>query len=437
MDFSLTPFWVQVHGIPMKFMNQTVAEGLCETVGVVQNQSNTKTEECGGFMRVRVLVDISQPLCRGRVLTLDDDKELWVSFRYERLPNICYWCGCLTHNDRDCERWIDNEGTLDESDREFGPWIRASPMIGNLKTVVSVPGFYAKKKATVAEQRKTGETWTAATRESPSTVKPIMVSENQGNPPPVTNIDDTFLPDLHNVDHPHLNPCLVPSLRSEDSFEKNLEEIDRELRNFDLPSSNTDTKTDTANPKTSLIDKRTTNIPKSHNPHHISSPTNPKTLTTTNVSKPAPPSSDIPTPHNPHHTFDPTKTNTLSTTNIPKLTPSSSDIPKPHNPHHTSNHSTPNTLTTSTVPKPSLPSSDIPNLTPPSSNAPSRPTWKRILRAEMEQKPCQAATCGTKRVLPDDIQQSELPKRRFVVSQVDEEQIQILAESGVQPCQKQ
>ena len=102
-------------------------------------------------MRVRVLVDISQPLCRGKVLTLDDDKELWVSFRYERLPNICYWCGCLTHNDRNCEQWIDNEGTLDEANREFGPRIRASPMFGNRKTVVSVPGFYAKKKATIAK----------------------------------------------------------------------------------------------------------------------------------------------------------------------------------------------------------------------------------------------------------------------------------------------
>lgn len=74
----------------MKFMNPTVAEGLCEIVGQVQSQPNSKTEECGGFMRVRVLADISQPLCRGRVISLDDDKELWVSFKYERLPNICY-----------------------------------------------------------------------------------------------------------------------------------------------------------------------------------------------------------------------------------------------------------------------------------------------------------------------------------------------------------
>ena len=76
-------------------------------------------------MRVRVLIDITQPLCQGRVICLEDDKELWVSFKYERLPNLCYWCGRLTHNDRDCELWLDSEGTLEEADKKYGPWIRA------------------------------------------------------------------------------------------------------------------------------------------------------------------------------------------------------------------------------------------------------------------------------------------------------------------------
>lgn len=114
-----------MHGIPVKFMTTTVAESLCETVGQVQKQS--QTEECGGFMRVRVLVDVTQPLCRGRVISLDDDKDLWVSFKYERLPIICYWCGRLNHNDRDCETCIDSEGILTEVDREYGSWLRAPP----------------------------------------------------------------------------------------------------------------------------------------------------------------------------------------------------------------------------------------------------------------------------------------------------------------------
>ncbi|XP_065638603.1 uncharacterized protein LOC136071356 [Quercus suber] len=72
MSFNLTPFWVQVHGIPVRFMNKAVAEGICETVGQVCCSTKTPTEEYGSFMRVRVLVDVSQPLCRGRRLRTVD-----------------------------------------------------------------------------------------------------------------------------------------------------------------------------------------------------------------------------------------------------------------------------------------------------------------------------------------------------------------------------
>ncbi|KAK9987692.1 hypothetical protein SO802_027931 [Lithocarpus litseifolius] len=83
LTFNLTHFWVQVHGIPVRFMNKRVAEGLCETVGQVCHLQNAPTVDGGSFMRVRVLVDISQPLCRGRVIAFDDDMEQWVSFKYE------------------------------------------------------------------------------------------------------------------------------------------------------------------------------------------------------------------------------------------------------------------------------------------------------------------------------------------------------------------
>ena len=103
LDFNNTPFWIQLHGLPVKFMTMTVTETLCEPAEQILTLPNAKTEECGGFMRVRVMVDISQPLCHGRMVALDDNRELCVSFKYERLPNFCYWCGHLTHNDRDCD----------------------------------------------------------------------------------------------------------------------------------------------------------------------------------------------------------------------------------------------------------------------------------------------------------------------------------------------
>ena len=127
-------------------MNPTVAAGLCETVGIVISHPKMPIEDGGGFMRVRVLVDVSQPLCRGRVICLEDGKELWVSFKYEWLPNLCYWCGRLTHNDWDCELWLDSEGTLEDTDKRYGPWIRAPPFVSSRRAMITVPGFYLKNK---------------------------------------------------------------------------------------------------------------------------------------------------------------------------------------------------------------------------------------------------------------------------------------------------
>ena len=66
----------------------------------------------GSFMRVRVTLDVYQPLCRGRVIKLEEGGKTWVNFKYERLPNICYWCGCFDHSDKDCDLWIQSKGSL-------------------------------------------------------------------------------------------------------------------------------------------------------------------------------------------------------------------------------------------------------------------------------------------------------------------------------------
>ena len=81
-------------------------------MGEVQKSIGAVDEDGGNFFRVRVLVDITLPLCRGRVISLLNGSNSWVNFKYEWLPNVCYWCGHLDHNDRDCELWIESNGTL-------------------------------------------------------------------------------------------------------------------------------------------------------------------------------------------------------------------------------------------------------------------------------------------------------------------------------------
>ena len=111
-NFNKVSFWVQVYDIPLCFRKIEVAEQICETIGIIQHPKDPPERDGGSFIRVRVSIDISLPLCRGRLINLDDDRDCWVSFKYERLPNLCYWCGRLTHSDRDCEKWIDSEGSL-------------------------------------------------------------------------------------------------------------------------------------------------------------------------------------------------------------------------------------------------------------------------------------------------------------------------------------
>ena len=197
-------------------------------------------EDGGGFMRVRVLVDVSQPLCRGRVICLEDGKELWVSFKYERLPNLCYWCGRITHNDRDCELWLDSEGTLEDSDKRYGPWIRAPPFVSSRKAVFTVPGFYCKNKNIRKEGNSDG-----FTRQSPATDRPHRASDapqtNQesagmeGEINAESSSGNSFLSQNAQTSHNQAIPELAHSTVSMVTLEKQIEEIDREIRKFDFP----------------------------------------------------------------------------------------------------------------------------------------------------------------------------------------------------------
>lgn len=145
LGLKMVSFWVQVFDIPVRFRNREVAEQICEAIGSIIHPPDAPDSDGGSFIRVRVCVDISQQLCRGRLITLEDGREHWVSFKYERLPNLCYWCGLLTHGDRDCDKRIDNKGSLQQEDQQFGSWLKALPLQASRKNVINVPGFFAKK----------------------------------------------------------------------------------------------------------------------------------------------------------------------------------------------------------------------------------------------------------------------------------------------------
>lgn len=138
--FDCATFWVQIHNLSVLALKKDIAQALGKSIGKVLRTSETDEETGGGrIMRVRVQVDLSKPLCRGHKLGLANGGEWWVSFKYERLPNFCYWCGILSHGEKDCDLWLKNQETLRREDQGYGMWLRAEMERPFRKMEVKVP----------------------------------------------------------------------------------------------------------------------------------------------------------------------------------------------------------------------------------------------------------------------------------------------------------
>lgn len=63
-----------------------------------------------------------------------------MAFKFERLPNFCYWCGRVTHGERDCEVWLNGKGNLRKKDQQFGEWLWADSIHLAKKSVTVISG---------------------------------------------------------------------------------------------------------------------------------------------------------------------------------------------------------------------------------------------------------------------------------------------------------
>lgn len=94
-----------------------MAEGIGNAVGVFEEvDSRNGFLFWGASLRIRVRIDLSRPIRRGIHIYSDGPLSgLWVSFRYERLSELCGFCGIIGLASRDCDRLIRSDfGAGDE-----------------------------------------------------------------------------------------------------------------------------------------------------------------------------------------------------------------------------------------------------------------------------------------------------------------------------------
>jgi hypothetical protein len=97
-------FWVQIHNLPAGFMTEKVGIKLGNYIGVfMEYDKNNNTSFWRQYMRVRVKVDVRQPLKKDQKVR--DKAGAWctVNFKYEKLGVFCFVCGIMGHAENKCE----------------------------------------------------------------------------------------------------------------------------------------------------------------------------------------------------------------------------------------------------------------------------------------------------------------------------------------------
>ena len=80
--------------------------------------------------------------------------KVWVAFNYERLLGMCYNCGKLAHEERDCLL----PKTSEHGERQYGDWLRVgNQKVEKLKVKKYNPPTRNKEGAS-GQSRETSET---------------------------------------------------------------------------------------------------------------------------------------------------------------------------------------------------------------------------------------------------------------------------------------
>lgn len=124
LEFTHIPVWIRVFDLPLRMMDRENGLLIGDRVGrSVMVDVDADGSAVGGYLRIKVKIDIRRPLMRGIMVENEDGgADCWCPIRYGFIPNFCYGCGRLGHVEKDCDSCEETAGG-----KQFGDWLRITP----------------------------------------------------------------------------------------------------------------------------------------------------------------------------------------------------------------------------------------------------------------------------------------------------------------------
>ena len=143
IEIKWAPFWIQIFNLPLKCMTKEIGRTIGSKLGeVMEVDVSDSGVHWGRCLRVRVHIDVTKRLVRGKKITIEGGEGRWVQLKYERLPNFCYRCGFLNHTLKDCSEPSEQTAVGGDEELQYRAWLRGE----FVRRSNNDPSFYGPTK---------------------------------------------------------------------------------------------------------------------------------------------------------------------------------------------------------------------------------------------------------------------------------------------------
>ena len=120
IEIRWAPFWIQIFNLLLNCGMKEIGRAIGAKLGEVMEID----VHWGMCMRVKVRLNVTKRLVRGKKITVEGGECRWVNFKYERLPNFCYRCGLLNHALKYCPENGEENNRTEGEELQYGAWMR-------------------------------------------------------------------------------------------------------------------------------------------------------------------------------------------------------------------------------------------------------------------------------------------------------------------------